>query len=387
MKHRIQKLLAAAGVDSRRHIEEMIRQGRVAVNGRTQTRLPILVDPEKDSVTVDGEDIRLKNVVVHEDASGRVRHPAGLHYLLLNKPRGVLSTNQAQGVQTRAIDLLPPNFPARVFPVGRLDADSRGLLLLTNDGELTNLLTHPRFGVPKTYRATVDGYIAPEHMTLLEKGLYLIDRDSKKGTKTSRAVLKIHSRTRTRTVLDITIKEGKNRQIRRMLARFGYKVRDLNRIRFGPLTLEGVPVGAVRPLLPRELKELRASAERSKKFFEKHQDGVGSGESESGIELETDADSDSGAAHGGGPASAVVAPKRRFQPARRVSGVSGAAGTSGGKGDGKGRAGKPGSAPGKSGRWRPSGAKATHESPRGPIKPPVDERLDFVPSDDALDDD
>lgn len=287
MKHRVQKVLAAAGVDSRRHIEEMILQGRVAVNGKTMTRLPIMVDPEEDEISVDGEVIKTKGVLGHSegdwDETGGDDKPkrkgsgkaAGLFYLLLNKPRGVYSTNVAQGAQTRAIDLLPPNFPARVYPVGRLDAESRGLLLLTNDGELTNLLTHPRFGVPKTYRATVDGYILPEHMQMLEKGLYLIDRDSGEGIKTSRAILKIHSRTRTRTVFDITLKEGKNRQIRRMLARLGYKVRDLNRIKFGPLDLEGVPTGAVRPLTGKELKVLRDAAERSKKFFEKRQEERG----------------------------------------------------------------------------------------------------------------
>lgn len=271
MKQRLQKLLAAAGVDSRRHVEEMVRQGRVAVNGITRTRLPILIDPDTDEVTVDGERVVLRDVLGRTTADGRRRKPAGLQYVMLNKPRGVVTTNVAQGVQKRAIDLLPPNFPSRVYPVGRLDADSRGLLLLTNDGELTHLLTHPRFGVPKTYRATVDAFILPEHMTLLEQGLYLIDKQTGTPHKTARAVLKIQSRTRNRTVLDITIKEGRNRQIRRMLARLGYKVRDLNRIRFGPLTLEGLPVGAVRPLTSAEVKELRAAAERSKRFFEKTQ--------------------------------------------------------------------------------------------------------------------
>jgi 23S rRNA pseudouridine2605 synthase len=273
MKHRIQKLLAAAGVDSRRHIEEMILQGRVAVNGVTKTRLPLMVDPERDDVTVDGEAIKLKGVLGREDEQGRLHKPARLFYLMLNKPRGVVSTNVAQGVQTRAIDLLPPNFPARVYPVGRLDGESRGLLLLTNDGELTNLLTHPRFGVPKTYRAVIDAFVLPEHMTMLEKGLFLIDRESGKGHKTGRAILKIQQRTRARTVIDITIKEGRNRQIRRMLARLGYKVKDLMRIKFGPLTLEGVPNGSVRPLTTAEVKELRSMAEKSKAFFEKQAEG------------------------------------------------------------------------------------------------------------------
>lgn len=269
MKHRIQKVLAAAGVDSRRHIEEMILQGRVAVNGKTMTRLPILVNPEADTVMVDGEKVDVRGVMGHEDEKGRTHKAAKLFYLLLNKPRGVYSTMVAQGAQTRAVDLLPPKFPARVYPVGRLDAESRGILLLTNDGELTNLLTHPRFGVPKTYRCTVDAFIPPDHMTILEKGLYLIDRETGEGIKTSRAILKIHSRTRMRTVFDITLKEGKNRQIRRMLARLGHKVRDLNRIKFGPLEIGKLPVGAVRPLTPDEVKEVRQAAERSKKFFEK----------------------------------------------------------------------------------------------------------------------
>jgi 23S rRNA pseudouridine2605 synthase len=269
VKQRIQKVLAAAGVDSRRHVEQMVEQGRVSVNGVTKTRLPILVDPDEDQIRVDGDLVKTGGVLGREDAQGRKHKAGGLFYLMLNKPRGVYSTNYAQGAQTRAIDLLPANFPARVYPVGRLDADSRGLLLLTNDGELTNLLTHPKFGVPKTYRATIDGLVPPEHMQMLEKGLYLVDRESHKTVKTGRAVLKIHSRTRDKTILDITIKEGKNRQIRRMLSRLGHKVRDLNRIKFGPLEMERLPIGAVRTLLPDEVKELREAAERVKAFFEK----------------------------------------------------------------------------------------------------------------------
>jgi 23S rRNA pseudouridine2605 synthase len=244
MKERIQKVLANAGVGSRRNVEEMVRQGRVSVNGKTRIELPILIDPEKDKIAVDDEPLRLNS----PRATERI-------YLLMNKPRGVYSTNLAQGAQTRAIDLLPPNFP-RVYPVGRLDAESKGLLLLTNDGELTNHLTHPRYGVAKTYRAVVDGYITPQATQELEKGVWMADK-SGQGFKTGRSHVKIARRSRDRSVLEITIREGRNRQVRRMLARLGHKIRDLTRIRMGPLTLDGLSPGQFRPLSPRELRELR----------------------------------------------------------------------------------------------------------------------------------
>jgi 23S rRNA pseudouridine2605 synthase len=257
MKERIQKVLANAGVSSRRAVEEMVRQGRVAVNGRVATELPILVDPGADEIEVDGERVRFKG----RRSSDRV-------YLLMNKPRGVYSTNVAQGAQTRAIDLLPPNFSARVYPVGRLDADSKGLLLLTNDGDLTNRLTHPRYGVPKTYRAVIDGFITPATVQELEKGIWLGDKRGT-GFKTSRSHVKIARRSRDRSVLEITIREGRNRQVRRMLAGLGHKVRDLTRIRMGPLTIEGLPPGQFRPLTARELRQLREASEAKSKHREK----------------------------------------------------------------------------------------------------------------------
>src|SRR3954465_8098376 len=149
MKERIQKILANAGVDSRRNVEEMVRQGRISVNGKTVWELPVLVNPEIDKIEVDGQLLRLKAPTAQRR-----------HYFILNKPKGVYSTNVAQGAQVRAIDLLPRSFGGkntRLYPVGRLEAESKGLLLLTNDGELTNKLTHAKFGVPKTYRAIVEG--------------------------------------------------------------------------------------------------------------------------------------------------------------------------------------------------------------------------------------
>src|SRR5438128_9812312 len=149
----------------------MIGQGRISVNGKTVYALPVLIDPLRDKVTVDDEKIDLKE----KRDERRV-------YVLMNKPKGVYTTNVAQGEQTRAIDLLPSDFP-RVYPVGRLDAESKGLLLLTNDGDLTNKLTHPRFGVAKTYRATVDGYVLPQVIQNLEKGIWLPSLKGGKGVK------------------------------------------------------------------------------------------------------------------------------------------------------------------------------------------------------------
>jgi 23S rRNA pseudouridine2605 synthase len=245
VKDRIQKVLAAAGVASRRHVEEMVLQGRIEVNGKVVTSLPVMVDAEHDRIKVDGENVRVKNRISAE----RI-------YLLMNKPRGVLTTNVAQGEQKRAIDLLPPGFPYRVFPVGRLDAESRGLLLLTNDGELTNRLTHPRFGVAKTYRAVVNGYIKPEAVQQLEKGMWLAD-PKKGGFKTGRSRIKIVDRSRDKSVLEITVREGRSGQVRRMLARIGHKLKELTRIKMGPLELRGLEPGEFRELTPRELRALQ----------------------------------------------------------------------------------------------------------------------------------
>jgi 23S rRNA pseudouridine2605 synthase len=177
----------------------------------------------------------------------------------MNKPKGVYTTNVAQGEQVRAIDLLPPDLPGRVYPVGQLDADTRGLLLLTNDGELTNQLTHPRYGVPKTYRAVVDGQVRPQTIQELEKGVWLSDGRRGTGTKSGRSHINVVRRGRDKSVLEITTREGRNPQVRRTLAKLGHKVRDLMRVRLGPLTLHGLAAGGVRALTPREVRELRRS--------------------------------------------------------------------------------------------------------------------------------
>jgi 23S rRNA pseudouridine2605 synthase len=247
MKARIQKILANAGVDSRRNIEQMIPQGRIAVNGKVVWRVPVLIDPQIDKVQVDGQPIRLAT------PSGQ---PQKRHYFLLHKPKGVYSTNVAQGVQTRAIDLLPKNFRARLYPVGRLDAETKGLLLLTNDGELTNRLTHPKFGVPKTYRALIDGAVAPRMLQQVEAGMWLADK-SGQGFKTARTHIRVVHRNPKQSVLEITIREGRDLPIRRMLAKFGHKVRDLTRTKMGPLTLDGLSPGKFRPLTQKEIRLLQ----------------------------------------------------------------------------------------------------------------------------------
>ena len=245
VKERIQKILANAGVASRRSVELMVTEGRVSVNGKIKMTLPLLIDPSKDQVEVDGEPVK----VSAKQVGKRI-------YILINKPKGVYSTNVAQGEQTRVIDLLPPDLPGRVYPVGRLDAESKGLLLMTNDGELTNHLTHPRYGVPKTYKAVVDGYVTGESIDEMAKGVWLSDERTGQGVKAELSNVKIVSRGNIKSTLEITLREGRNRQVRRMLARIGHKVRDLTRVKLGPLTLKGLGPGQFRILTPREIKQL-----------------------------------------------------------------------------------------------------------------------------------
>ena len=191
-------------------------EARVSVNGKVKMTLPLLIDPSKDQVEVDGEPVKVSAKQIGKRL-----------YILINKPKGVYSTNVAQGEQTRVIDLLPPDLPGRVYPVGRLDAESKGLLLMTNDGELTNHLTHPRYGVPKTYKAVVDGYVTGEAVDEMAKGIWLSDERTGQGVKAELSNVKIVTRGNEKSTLEITLREGRNRQVRRMLARIGHKVRDL----------------------------------------------------------------------------------------------------------------------------------------------------------------
>ena len=260
MKVRIQKLLAGVGFDSRRHVEEMVLAGRVAVNGKKVRTLPVMVNEEADTIEVDDAEVYAPRKIKRNEAAS----PDALVYVVMNKPEKVYCTNVAQGEQTRAIDLLPPHFRTRVYPVGRLDAESRGLILLTNDGDLTNKLTHPRYGISKIYRAAVDGSIEGTAIQQLIHGVWLADPGQGAGFKAKAAKVEIVKRMREQSIIDITLEEGRNRQVRRMLAKLGHKVRTLTRIRFGPLDLNKLALkpGESRLLMPREVTALKRAADR-----------------------------------------------------------------------------------------------------------------------------
>jgi 23S rRNA pseudouridine2605 synthase len=235
---RLNKLLAHAGVGSRRHVEELITAGRVTVDGRPVRELGTKVDPEAQQITVDGQPVRLERTV----------------YWVVNKPRGYLCTNDDPAGRPRAIDLVP-HVEQRVYTVGRLDEDSEGLLLLTNDGDLAHRLMHPRFGVEKTYLVQVAGRPSREDLRQLLQGVWLSD-----GHVQARRV-KVTKRQGDSTWMQIVLSEGKNREIRRMLARLNHKVLRLRRIAIGPVRLDQLPKGKARKLSLGELTELRRIAE------------------------------------------------------------------------------------------------------------------------------
>jgi len=233
---RLQKVLAAAGVASRRKSEEIISAGRVRVNGKVVTELGTKVDPTADRIEVDGKQIMEEDTVV----------------LILNKPRGVVSTvSDPEGRETVA-DLVR-HVKARLFPVGRLDYATSGVLLMTNDGELANALTHPRYGVEKTYLVKVHGSVGNGVLDLWRKGVKL---DDGAVTRPAKEVFKVEEADGY-TWIQITIKEGRNRQIRRMAEATGLLVSKLKRVSFAGLTIEGVPIGKTRELTSRESYRLK----------------------------------------------------------------------------------------------------------------------------------
>jgi 23S rRNA pseudouridine2605 synthase len=236
---RLNKFLAHAGLGSRRHCEELILRGRVSINGKTVRELGTRVDPETQEVHVDGKPLHVERSV----------------YWLVNKPRGYLCTNHDPAGRPLAIDLVP-HVSQRVYTVGRLDEDSEGLLLLTNDGDLANHLMHPRFGVAKTYLVQVAGKPTNEDLDKLLKGVWLSD-----GHVKAKRVKRLKSQGES-TWLEIVLSEGKNREIRRMLAKLEHKVMRLRRIAIGPIKLGRLRPGKSRPLRGEDLEHLRAAATR-----------------------------------------------------------------------------------------------------------------------------
>lgn len=251
---RLQRVMADAGVASRRQCEAMIEAGRVTVNGERVTALPVFVDPQSDHVEVDGASI-----------TGKSKRKRSHTTVMVNKPKGVICTAHDPEGRRTIVELVP--LPQRLFPVGRLDADSTGLILMTDDGELANRLTHPRYEIEKRYRVTVRGKLTEEEVERLKKGLYLAPtgRGTKETKKAAveqvRVLRRFTDRERgDRTDLSITLREGQNREIRRMLARVGFKVRRLHRVAIGPLDLKGLAAGEFRKLTPIELGKLRRAA-------------------------------------------------------------------------------------------------------------------------------
>ncbi len=233
----LQRFLARCGVAARRKAEELIRQGRVTLNGRPVRGPGVRVHPERDRVCLDGRPLR----------------PERPTYVLLHKPEGFLAAARDPRGRRTVFDLVR-EAGVRLHPVGRLDWDSSGLLLLTNDGELTNRLIHPRYHLERTYRVLVAGRPAEEALAALRRGVLLSDGP------TLPARVRVLGRAGTDTWLEVALAEGRNRQVRRMLAAVGHDVKKLVRTRLGPLALGDLPLGAWRHLTPAELASLRAAA-------------------------------------------------------------------------------------------------------------------------------
>jgi 23S rRNA pseudouridine2605 synthase len=237
---RLNKYLAHAGVGSRRHCDKLIAAGRVKVNGVKVTELGLKVDPAAHQIAVDDQPVRAEKLV----------------YWAVNKPIGHLCTNHDPSGRPLAIHLLP-HVEQRVYTVGRLDEASDGLLFMTNDGDLAQALMHPRYGVPKTYYALVAGRPTDDDLQKLLDGVWLSD-----GKVRAKSVKRIKGQGHG-TWLRIVLTEGKNREIRRMLAKLDHKVMRLKRLAIGPVKLDKLPKGKARRVSEEELKGLRAFVARA----------------------------------------------------------------------------------------------------------------------------
>ncbi len=233
---RLHKLLSQAGVSSRRKAETLIQAGKVQVNGQTITRLGTSADPRRDTIVVDAQPVSFD--------------PARL-YFLLNKPTGVVSTLADPEGRPTVRELLA-EVRERIFPVGRLDYYSAGLLLLTNDGELTARLLHPRYQIPRTYHVKLTGRCLPRALARLKNGVPLAD-----GRLSGPVELRTIRRTERKTWIELTLHQGRHHEVRQMCEAIGYPVEKLIRVRFGPIVLSDLVPGAYRPFAPIEVQSLK----------------------------------------------------------------------------------------------------------------------------------
>lgn len=226
---RLQKVLAQCGVGSRRECETLIEQGRVQIDGKVVTKLGTKVEPGAVEIKVDGERVKVEERV----------------WYLVNKPRGYVCTSTTIHGERRVIDLVPDN--RRIYTVGRLDERSEGLVLLTNDGTLSNIICHPRYQVDKTYRLTVEGRVEPKQLERIEKGVWLPE-----GKSAPAQVRRVERHGRS-TVVIVTLWEGRSRELRRIFGKVGLHVSELVRTAIGPLQLDGMKPGSYRRLSDAEL--------------------------------------------------------------------------------------------------------------------------------------
>ena len=244
-EERLHKVLARAGIASRRHVEQMMTAGRIKVNGKIVKELGAQIDPDKDHVFVDGRRVKIAADQVGE----RV-------YFLLNKPVKVLSTAKDEQGRKTVLDVVVGASEGRIYPVGRLDYDAEGALLLTNDGELTNLLIHPKHKVPKIYMVKVKGVPTEEQLAKLRRGIYLEDGP------TGPCQIEVIKKAKVNTWVQVILTQGKNRQIKRMFWRIGHPVQRLVRTHFAGISTEGLEIGKYRALTKRELIHLQQVAQQ-----------------------------------------------------------------------------------------------------------------------------
>jgi 23S rRNA pseudouridine2605 synthase len=231
MKIRLNKFLSECGISSRRKSEEYIKTGRVSVNGNIITDFSFYVDPAVDVVYLDGEKLKPEKKV----------------YYLLNKPKGYITTTSDEKNRKKVTDLIKTKH--KIFPVGRLDYNTTGVLILTNDGNFSNLMTHPSKKIPRVYRATLDKPLIQEHADKLSKGIYLDGRKSK-----FEEIKYVNSNNK--KMVEVTTVEGRNHFVKRMFGQLGYFVKSLERVSFGIFTLEKLPYGYYREITHKEIEKV-----------------------------------------------------------------------------------------------------------------------------------